>query len=166
MISRCDDSNSVLKSTIGSEIRRLAELQPDHAAVVASGFAPLSYRELQRLIDEVRAALRLAGFGRSARIAIAMRNGPHAALAIVAVACSAVSIPLNPRQTLSEIETCLAALRPDAVLVVKGANSAARRVAERKGITIIEATPTKDGILGFRHRSSRKPACAAAPDEF
>ena len=30
---------------------------------------------------------------------------PQAALAIVAVACSAVSIPLNPRQTLSEIES-------------------------------------------------------------
>ena len=74
-----------------------------------------------------------------------MRNGPQAALAIVAVACSAVSIPLNPRQTLNEIDTCLAALRPDAVLVVKGADSAARRAAERKGITIIEAIPSKDG---------------------
>ena len=65
------ESAGLGQSTIGAEIRRLAELQPDHAAVVASGFAPLSYRELQYLIDEVRAALRLAGFGRSARIAIA-----------------------------------------------------------------------------------------------
>ena len=152
------------QSTIGGEIRRRAEQQPDHEAVLASGFAPLSYRQLQDLIDEVCAALRLAGFGRSARIAIAMRNGPQAALAIVTVACSAVSIPLNPRQTLAEIETCLAALRPDALLVVKGADSAARRVAERNGITIIEATQTKNGLLNFSITPS-KGSTAAAPDE-
>ena len=35
------------------------------------------------------------------------------------------------------------------MLVVKGADSTARRVAERKGITIIEAVPSKDGSLGF-----------------
>ena len=151
-------------STIGDKIRRRAELQPDHAAVVASGFASLSYRELQYLIDEVRAALRLDGFGRRARIAIAMPNGPQAALAIVAVACSAVSIPLNPRQTLSEIETCLAALRPDAVLVVKGADSAARSAAERMGITIIEATESKGGTLGFSI-AEPKTSISAAPDE-
>jgi oxalate---CoA ligase len=152
------------RSTIGREIQRHSKCRPDQPAVVSSGFAPLSYRELQCLIDEVRAALRLAGFGQSARIAIAMRNGPQAALAIVAVACSAVSIPINPRQSLSEIETCLAALRPDAVLVVEGADSAARRAAERKGITIIEATQSKDGSLGFSV-GLLKTTIAATPDE-
>jgi oxalate---CoA ligase len=137
------------RHTIGREIQRLAKLQPDHAVVVASGFAPLSYRELQSLIGAVRAALRLAGFGPNARIAIAMGDGPQAAVAIIAIACSAVSIPLNPRQTLNEIETCFAALRPDAVLVVEGANTTAvRSTAERKGITIIEATQ-KHGALGL-----------------
>lgn len=69
--------------------RRDAEMQPDHPAVVASGFGVLSYRELYRLIDEVRAALRQAGFGGSARIAVAMQDGSQAALATVAVVCSA-----------------------------------------------------------------------------
>ena len=128
---------------LGGVFRDHAERQPDLAAVVAAGFAPLSYRELQCLIDEVRATLRLSGLGRSARIAIAMRNGPQAALAIIAVACSAISIPFNPRQPLNEIETCFAALQPDAVLVVKGADSAARRSAERRGIAIIEAIQSK-----------------------
>jgi non-ribosomal peptide synthetase component E (peptide arylation enzyme) len=64
--------HGVVDSTIGQEIQRRAGLQPDHAAMVSLGFAPLSYRELQCLIGEARAALRLAGFGRSARIAIAM----------------------------------------------------------------------------------------------
>jgi acyl-CoA synthetase (AMP-forming)/AMP-acid ligase II len=157
------------QSTIGGEIRRRAELQPDHTAVVASGFAPLSYRELQRLIDEVRVALRQAGFGQSARVAVAIPNGPQAALAIVAVTCSAVSIPLNPRQTVSEIETCLAALRPDALLLVKAADSAARRAAERKGITIIEATQAKGGAIGFsigepESSIAAKPNASDEPD--
>ena len=100
----------------------------------------------------MRAALRLAGFGPSARIAIATPNGPQAALAIVAVACSSVSIPLNERQTLGEMECSLAALRPDAMLVAKGADSAARRCAERQGVQgvmIIEATKWDYDHLGF-----------------
>jgi acyl-CoA synthetase (AMP-forming)/AMP-acid ligase II/thioesterase domain-containing protein/acyl carrier protein len=141
--------SSAGQSTIGGEIQRLADLQPDHAAIVASGFAPLSYGELQFLAREVRAALRLGGFSRDARIAIAMPDSPQAALAIVAVACSAVSIPLNPRQTLSEIETCFAAVRPDAVLLVKGADSAAKSAAESKGLAIIEVTQAKEGTLAF-----------------
>ena len=162
--ARSGGSANADESTIGARIRRRAELQPNHAAVVAAGSTPLSYRELQSLISEVRTALRLAGFSSSARIAVAMRNGPQAALAIVAVACSAVSIPLNPRQTFSEIETCLAALRPDAVLVVNGADSAARRVAEKKGITIIEATQLKRGALHFSIGVPKNRA-VATPDE-
>ena len=157
-------SNTADQGTIGLEIRRRAELQPDQAAIVATGFQPLSYRELQCLIDEVRAALRLAGLGRSARIAIAIPNGPHAALAIVAVACSAVSIPLNPRQTLREIEIGLAALRPDAVLLFRGADSVARRAAEERGIAIIEVIQSKEDSLGFE--TVEPPiSTAATPDE-
>jgi oxalate---CoA ligase len=140
---------SVVQCTIGREIRRLAELQPDHAAVVSSGFAPLSYRQLQCLTDDVRVALRRRGFSRDARIAIAMGDGPQAAVAIVAVACSAVSVPLNPRQTVTEIDTCFAGVRPDAMLVPKGADSTARRAAEQKGITIIEANASIDGTPAF-----------------
>jgi acyl-CoA synthetase (AMP-forming)/AMP-acid ligase II len=137
------------QSTIGGEIRRLAELQPHHAAVVGTGFDSLSYRELQCLADEVRAALRLAGLGGDARIAISMPDGPQAALAIVTVACSAVSIPLNPKQTLTETESRFAAIRPDAVLVAKGTDSPAKGIAERKGLTVIELTQSKEGNLAF-----------------
>ena len=151
-------------STVGQAIRSRAELQPHHAAVVATGFAPLSYRELQFLIDETREALRLAGYGPRARIAVAIPNGPQAALAIVAVSCSAVSIPLNPRQTLREVEICLATLRPDAILLAKGDDCPARQAAEEIGITIIETTQSKEGTLGFRI-GEREPSIAAIPNE-
>jgi oxalate---CoA ligase len=157
-------SNTADQGTIGSQIRRLAELQPDQAAIVATGFQPLSYRELQCLINEVRAALRLAGLGRSARIAIAIPNGPHAALAIVAVACSAVSVPLNPLQTLREVEIGLTALRPDAVLVFRGTGSVARQAAEERGIAIIEVIKSKEDSLCFE--TIEPPISAAAtPDD-
>ena len=151
-------------STVGQAIRRRAELQPHHAAAVATGFAPLSYRELQFLIDETREALRAAGYGPRAQIAVAIPNGPQAALAIVAVSCSAVSIPLNPRQTLREVENCLATLRPDAMLLAKGDDCAARQAAEEVGITIIETTQSKEGTLGFRI-GERETSIAATPNE-
>lgn len=150
-------------STLGREILRRAELQPNHAAMVSSSYTPLSYRELQCLIAEARAALRLAGFGRSAKIAIAVPNSQQAALAILAVACSAVSIPLSPKLTVSEIETSLAAVRPDAILVVQGSDSEARRAAEKTGLKIIEAAQPKNGVFSFTIIEA--PASIAVFDE-
>ena len=159
--------DGVRQSTIGLEIRRRAERCPDHAAMVSSNFAPVSYRKLQCLIDQVRAGFRQNGLNRNARIAIAIANGPHAALSIVAVACSAVSIPLDPRQTPREIEIRFAALRPDALLLMKGSDTAARQVAEHKGLTIIEATPSEEKILDFRIIMPQLISASAAdePDE-
>lgn len=152
-------------TTIGEMIRHRSEVHGDHVAVTSSTFAPLSYRQLQSHIEEVRARLRSAGFGRNARIAIAMPNGPQAALAIVAVACSAVSIPLNPRQTVREIEVCLAALRPDAVLLVKGADSVVRRVAERASIKILEVAQSQESVLNIGILAPQNSTAAATADE-
>ena len=150
--------------TIAAQIRYLAETQPDRLAVISSDFAPLSYQEMQFQIREIRAALRLARFSRNARIAIAMPNGPQAALAITAVSCSAVSIPINPRQTLAEIERGFAALRPDAILMLKGSDFAARQAAAKYDITILEAIPLQEGTLSF---AIVKPesGTASTPDE-
>ena len=159
-------SGGVDQSTIGREIRRQSEIRPDQTAVAFTGSAPFSYRELQRLIDEVRTDLRVCGFSRSARIAIAFPSGPHAALAIIAVACSAVAVPLNPKHTLDEIETCFAILRPDAVMLSHDSDSAARRAAERNGLAIIEAIPAREGTLGLKLITprARNIAPAAEPD--
>ncbi len=134
------------ENTIGREIERQGAIRPDQAAIVFAGSAPLTYRDLQGLIDKVRADLHMAGFSRTARIAIALPNGPHAALAIIAVSCSAVAVPVNPKHTLDEIKACLAFLRPDAVLLLQGGDFAARRVAEREGYPIIEGIPARDTL--------------------
>jgi oxalate---CoA ligase len=135
--------------TIGQMIRRHAELCPAQAAIVSSQFAPLTYRELQTQIDGIGAALRNAGFDKNARIIVALSNGPQAALAIIAIACSAIAVPLDPNLTLPELETRLALLRPDAILLLQGSDSAARQVAQQHGLTLIEAI-NEEGKLGCR----------------
>src|SRR4030088_1667149 len=148
-LSRLDDQRAAAppdpvvevnnKRTIGGVIRAQAEVRPERPAIVASQFALLSYREFQDQIDVVRAHLRQAGFGRDARIAVGIANSPEAALAIVAIACSAVAVPLDPKLTVAEVERCLLALRPSAVFALRGSDSAARRVAEQHGFHIIQA---------------------------
>ena len=141
--------------TIGGVIRAHADVRPERPAIVASQFALLSYRELQDQIDAVRAHLRQAGFGRDARIAVAIANSPEAALAIVAIACSAVAVPLDPKLTVAEVERCLLALRPSAVLALRGSDSAARRVAEQHGFPVIEAIVAQHGKFGLQLAAPR-----------
>ena len=127
---------------------RQAELQPDAPAVVATGFEPLSYRELRDYLARVAACLHQAGFDRETRIAVALPNGPQAALAILAVACSAVAVPIDIQLAAPEVETRLALLRPRAVIVFQDSHSVTRNVAVRDGLTVIEAAPKALASLG------------------
>src|SRR5262245_35986752 len=136
--------------TIGEALRAHAALRPEQAAIAVSELAPVSYRRLTGQIDEVRASLRQAGFDASARIVVAIPDTAPAALAIVAVACSAVALPLDPKLTLPEIEARLILLRPSAVLLPRGGRTAARTAAEQQGIAIIEAIADDDGKLGLQ----------------
>jgi oxalate---CoA ligase len=148
------------KGTIGEWLEYFAQTQPEHAAFASSDFPPLPYSELLRQIGVIRMALRQSGFDRNARIAVAMPNGPWAALAIAAVTCSAVSIPVNPRQTIEEIERSFAALRPDAILLLRGDNSSARQAAEHMGATIIELEQAAGNTLGFSVAGDPGPSTA------
>lgn len=143
------------QTTVGKEIKGHCALRPKEVAVAVTGFEPLSYEALQCLIDEVSRELRLSGFGRDARIAIALPNGPHAALAIVAVTCYAVAVPLDLRHTRNEIEMCLDVLRPDAIILLRGNASAARHAAEQRGIAIVESVVPSEGAIGFKIVASR-----------
>lgn len=150
-----------LASTIGETIRHRAEALKDKPAIVSSDFAAMSYGELQSLIDQVRTHCRLGGLGRSARIAVAMPNVPQTALAIVAVSCSMVSVPINPNQTIREVEACFAAVRPDALLVMRGSDCPARQVAEQEGLAIVEAVPFNHDALGFSIEVARSETAVA-----
>jgi acyl-CoA synthetase (AMP-forming)/AMP-acid ligase II len=125
--------------TIGAVIRQHAELQSDRPAVVATGRIPLSWRDLAAYAGAVRGDLRMGGFGRDARIGVALPNGPEAALAIVAIACSAVAVPFDLKLALPEIVLRLRLLRLSAVIVLHGSATAVRTAAERAKVPVIEA---------------------------
>jgi acyl-CoA synthetase (AMP-forming)/AMP-acid ligase II len=150
--------------TIGGVIRARAELHPEETAIIGTNFAPLSYWELQQQIDEVRTRLRQAGFDRNARIAVAIADNAEAAWTIVALACSAAAVPLDPKLTITEVERCLLILRPNAVLVLRGSSTAARSVAERRGLPIIEATVAQDGKLGLQLEAPQVGPASALDD--
>jgi acyl-CoA synthetase (AMP-forming)/AMP-acid ligase II/thioesterase domain-containing protein len=129
-------------------------------------FAPLTYSDLQRRLDDVRGQLRLGGFDCSARIGVFMPYGPEAVLAIVAIACCSIAVPLDPRLSPAEINQRLDMLRLNAVLVPQGSGSEARQAIERRGGTIIEAVPVGHGQLGFNAavRAADSAAIDADPD--
>jgi acyl-CoA synthetase (AMP-forming)/AMP-acid ligase II len=125
--------------TIRAVLRHHAQLRPAQPAVVATGRAPLSWRELAGYLDAVCNELRAGGFDRDARIGVALPNGPEAALAIVAVSCCAVAVPFDLKLAPAEIELRLRLLRLSAVVVERGRASAMRTAAEQAKVPLIEA---------------------------
>jgi acyl-CoA synthetase (AMP-forming)/AMP-acid ligase II/acyl carrier protein len=69
-------------------------------------------------------------------------------------------VPIDPKLTVAEVERCLLILRPSAVIVLDGAESAARTATEQRGFPIIEASFSPDLRL-----SAPKIGPAAALEE-
>ncbi|MHC2318386.1 acyl-CoA synthetase (AMP-forming)/AMP-acid ligase II/thioesterase domain-containing protein/acyl carrier protein [Bradyrhizobium diazoefficiens] len=157
-----DGTEPEAQCALGQVIGRTASRFPNQPAIVSSMFAPLTYGDLQRQLDDIRRQLRLGGFDRSARIGVLMPYGPEAVLATVAVACCSIAVPLDPRLSPAEINQRLDMLRLNALLVPQGSGSEGRQAAERRGIAVIEAVPVGHGQLGFR--AALRAADSAAID--
>jgi oxalate---CoA ligase len=154
-------------SSIGAAILGHAASRPDSPAVVATGFEPLSYRDLRDYLARTEAKLRESGFDRSARVAVALPSGANAALAIAATAYAAVAVPIDTQLTSPEIDERLALLRPRAVIVPRDGHSAARDVATGRGLTVIEADsggPTNKLGVNFGVPEIGPAAPAEGPD--
>jgi acyl-CoA synthetase (AMP-forming)/AMP-acid ligase II len=119
----------------------LARGSSDASAIDAPGHAPLSFQGLRALVDRTGAALNAAGVGRGDRVAIVLANGPEAATAFLAVACYAVTAPLNAAYRDEEFSFYLSDLKARALIVQQGADTPARRVAAVQGIPIFELVP-------------------------
>ena len=136
--------------TLGEAIRRNAAAAPEGAPVIVSSvYESFSYGQLVAQLDHFAASLRSAGLGCESRVAIALKNAPQAALAIVAASCTAVAVPFDPNLTAVEIETRLKLLYLDTVIVLAGDDSPVRDAAERHGIAVIEAAPAAERGLGL-----------------
>ena len=148
-------------AAIGPAILRHAESRPDSTAVVATGFAPLSYRGLRDYLARCATRLREFGLDRDARVAVALPSGADGALAIVATACAAVAVPIDTQLTAPEIDGRLESLRPLAVIVPANGPSPAREVAMGRGVAVIEAVREDRGKLGLELSAPKIGAAAA-----
>ena len=114
----------------------------DAPAIAAPGDRPaLSYRGVRALSRRTGEALAAMGIGRHDRVAIVLPNGPEMAAVFVSVACWATTAPLNPAYTADEFDFYLGDLGARALLILRGAETAARAVAEARGIPLIELEP-------------------------
>lgn len=150
--------------TVLETIRVHAQARPEHPAIVGSDAEPLSYGSLLEEIERARGVLRSAGYGRDARVAVAIAGSPEASRVIVAVACSASSVPVDPKLAVPEVGASWTLLRPDAVVLRRGAPSAARSVAEQRSIPVIEADFTPGLALSAPPIGDAAPAGEPDPD--
>ncbi|MBX9828767.1 MAG: AMP-binding protein [Xanthobacteraceae bacterium] len=142
---------------MGEVIRLNAINDPDHVALVTQNRKPLRYGELERHIVAITSHLRGAGLSGDARVAIALPHGLEAVLAIAAVACGAVAVPIDPRLTAVEIGECLARLKIAAVILPPG-ESPAREAAAARDISVFTLSVSPDGALEVETPRPRRPA--------
>lgn len=136
-------------------IRSFAESDPAATAILSSKYDPLTYSQLIKQIDYVAGMLKQSGFGKSARIGIAVKDAAPAALAIISIACSAVAVPLDQNLAEAEIEMRMKLLSIDAVCVLSGQTTVAGIIAERLGIEVIELISKNKNELGFSMSSPK-----------
>jgi len=151
---------------IRQQIRDQALLRPEAPAILAPGRAALTYSGLDALVE--RAGSRLASLGVAAldRIVLVCSNGPEAATAFLGIAAHAACAPLNPGYRASEFEFYLSDLRPRAVVVEAGLDSAVREVAAAAGIPVWELAPQLTcpaGVFELAGNASSAESCPAAP---
>jgi acyl-CoA synthetase (AMP-forming)/AMP-acid ligase II/acyl carrier protein len=138
-----------MNHTIWKILRAGASYLSESPAILAPKRLPLSHSRLWRQVRGMAAWLKTAGIGRSDRVAIVLPNGPDMAVSFLGVSTCAVSAPLNPAFRAEEFEYYLADLQPKALIVQRGVDSAARAVADARGIAVIELAPVHDDAGGI-----------------
>jgi acyl-CoA synthetase (AMP-forming)/AMP-acid ligase II/thioesterase domain-containing protein len=136
-------------ATVATIIAEHVVIRPESPAIVVSKENVLSYGALGAQIAAFGADLRANGIGRSARVAIMLPDGPKLAVAIVAAACHAVAVPLNPKLTASELEELFATLRIDALVALDRIDNPVRDVAARHNACFLEPSSGTRGNLNI-----------------
>ena len=152
--------------TIYELLRVHAERRPDAAAIVAPGRGALSYHALLGQVDALARTLHGRGVQHTDSVAIVLPNGPEMAATFVGVAASAICAPLNPAYGRRALEFYLDDLKPKALIVQSGVNSAAVAVAQERAIAIIELSPkpgTTGGVLDLSDNEQGRPSTFRLP---
>ncbi len=151
-------------ATVRTFIESHAATRPASSAIVFSDRPPLTYGALASQVAALGAALRGAGIQRSGRVAIMMPDGPELALAIAAAACHAAAVPLNPSLTTAELDSLFCTFRIDALVIPNRFDAAARGIATRHGVRVLEAAVNKSGFLDLASGTTSGVKPEAADD--
>jgi amino acid adenylation domain-containing protein len=130
-------------------ISEQADRNPSAPAILGRRRSTLTYGGLRRHVENVGETLNSMGIGRNDRVAVVLPEGPETAVACVAIACTATCAPLNPAYSAMEFDRYFANLNPKALILSAGSVSAARSVAETRGIPVLELAIPKEGHAGL-----------------
>ena len=135
----------IAHATVASVIAQHVALRPRHPAFVASRGETLSYGALGTQILAFGEILRSAGIGPSARVAILIPDALELGIVIIAAACHAIAVPLNPKITAVELDSLFNRLRIDAIVTSKNIDTPIRAAAALRGIPLFEVATLQDG---------------------
>src|ERR1035438_8755022 len=111
---------------------------PEAPAILAPGHAVIDYCGLDSAVTRIGAALARLKASESSRFALVCPNGPRMAVCFLGITAHAACAPLNPACRQSEFELYLDDLRPQAVVVEAGLDSAVRAAAATLKIPVLE----------------------------
>src|SRR5207344_2983164 len=146
MLTSVSKPTEFADATVASIIARHVAARPDCPAIVTSRNV-VTYGALGEQIATFGAGLRRNDLTCSARVAVVLPDGPELAVSIVAVACHAAAVPLNPRLTETELDDLFATLRIDAVVVSNRIDRPVREIATRHGARLLEVRYGKFGAV-------------------
>lgn len=115
----------------------LAPHPGDSRAIGAPGRDWLTQAELRGLCERTTETLHALGIDASRRVAIVLDNGPEMAAAFIAVACTAVTAPLNPAYREEEFDFYLSDLNATALIVAADYTGPALAAARKRQVAIV-----------------------------
>ncbi|KGT76054.1 thioester reductase [Bradyrhizobium japonicum] len=176
--SQNEAADTIASSRVFSHLEGLiahyARVVPGRDAILAPGRPPLTYAALWEQTNNAVRELRRCGIGRSDRVAVVLPTGADAAAGVIAVAASAICVPLNPSFAADEWQRYFADLQVAALLTRADVCSASRGVAHTLGIPIIDLSVRPGAGIGAfdflgsgtRQSVGKQPALHADNDAF
>jgi acyl-CoA synthetase (AMP-forming)/AMP-acid ligase II/acyl carrier protein len=136
---------STAPTTIPSLLAAQAALHGNRAALAAADGPSLTYAELAVTIDRLATALAVRGIGRSSRVAVVLPNGVDIAIGLLAVASTAIAVPLAPQATADEYRGWFRVGRATHLLTSAAASPAALDVAAELGLPVVQLLQETEG---------------------
>lgn len=131
--------------TVVDVVGRRAESHPEAIALLGVEGRTLTYRDLQRQILRIAAALRAAHVVRTDRVVTVLRDGFDAAVGFLGTASCAIAVPLNPDLGRNEFVFSLRDLDAKCLLVGRGLDTAAYTAGDECGVTLVECPLPSQG---------------------